>query len=57
MAMPIKPTPVLGKKEAVKFLKKVEENLGKPSHRINTPKLSQVEKLAIRHAKLQSKSH
>jgi len=57
MATPIKPTPVLGKKEAVEFLKKVEENLGKPSRRIDTPKLSQAKKLAVRHVKLQSKSH
>ena len=55
MAMPIKPTPVLSKKEAVKFLKKVGNNLNKPSHRIDTPKLSQVKKLAIRHVALQSK--
>ena len=55
MALPIKPTPVLSKKEAVKFLKKVEENLRKPSYRIATPKLSQAKKLAVRRVDLQSK--
>ena len=56
MATPIKPTPVLTEDEAVKFLKKVEENLNKPSYRVPTPKLSQAKKLAIRrHADLQSK--
>jgi hypothetical protein len=55
MAMPIKPTPVLNKDEAVRFLKKVEENLNKPSYVIGTPKLSQAKKLALHHADLRSK--
>lgn len=55
MAMPIKPTPVLNKEEAVKFLKKVEENLNKPSYRIATPKLAEVKKMAKCHAEMRTK--
>lgn len=55
MAMPIKPTPVLKKDEAVIFLKKVEANLDKPSHSIATPKLSQAKKLALQNADLRQK--
>ena len=55
VAMPIKPTPVLSKREAVNFLQKVEGNLDKPSYRIATPKLSQAKELAKRHAVLQPK--
>jgi hypothetical protein len=55
MALPIKPTPVLTEEEAEKFLKKVRENLDKPSHRRPTPKLSQAKELAIQHAFLHTK--
>lgn len=55
MATPIRPTPVLSKREAVQFLKKVESNLGKPSHPVATPKLDQVRNLARKYAALQSK--
>jgi hypothetical protein len=54
MALPIKPTPVLTKKEAQAFLEKVQKNLDKPSCRRDTPKLSQAKELAMRHAVLRS---
>jgi hypothetical protein len=50
MALPIKPTPVLKADEAVKFLKKVEKNLTKPSYKVETPKLHLAKELAERHA-------
>ena len=55
MALPIKPTPVLKADGAVKFLKKVEKNLAKPSYEVETPKLHLAKELATRYASRKSK--
>jgi NAD(P)H-hydrate repair Nnr-like enzyme with NAD(P)H-hydrate dehydratase domain len=50
MALPIGDTPILGRKEAVKFLKKVEEDLKKSTRLILTPKIEEARRLVKEYA-------
>jgi hypothetical protein len=55
MALRIRPTPALDKKETVAFLKKVEKNLQKPPQKAETPNLRPAKELAARCALFKSK--
>ncbi len=50
MASPISDTPILSKKEYIKFLKKVEEGLKKPTRLILTPKIEEARRLVKQYA-------
>lgn len=50
MALPIKPTPKLNKKESDRFLARVESDLKIPTYSKATPKLAEARRIALNHA-------
>ncbi|MEA2083289.1 MAG: hypothetical protein U9O82_03405 [Thermodesulfobacteriota bacterium] len=50
MARPIAPTPVLGAKDSVKFIKSIQVNLKKPVKATPTPKAAQAIKTIMANA-------
>jgi len=50
MALPIGDTPILGKKEAIRFSKQIKEGLKRPSKLIPTPKIENARKIVKEYA-------
>ena len=50
MALPIRPTPILKGREAIKFDERIKKDLQRPTRLVPTPKLEEARKLVIEYA-------